>query len=147
MLKLRWLTGLVVGLLIGGVGITQETTKADSFDGNWKLVKGEADGKAMTEAEIKGGKISFKGDKYKLNLGEMEAVEGTQKLDPTKTPKTIDIVNSNGPDKGKTFLGIYNVKGDQMRVTFAQPGKPRPTKFKTAPDSGQWQHVWKRAKD
>lgn len=140
--------GMMVGLLIAGVGVTQETTqKADSPEGSWKLSKGEADGKALTEEQLKGGKLVIKGDNYKLTMGEKEVIEGTEKLDPTKTPKTIDIVNSNGPDKGKTFLGIYNIKGDRFRVAFSQPGKPRPTKFKTEPESGQWLHVWTRTKD
>ncbi|MCY2946500.1 MAG: TIGR03067 domain-containing protein [Planctomycetota bacterium] len=148
MLKLRIVMGMMVGLLVGGMGLTQETTKkADSPDGSWKLTKGEADGKALTAEQLKGGKLVIKDDKYKLTMGEMEVIEGTEKLDPSKDPKTIDIVNSNGPDKGKTFLGIYNLKGDRFRVVFSQPGKPRPTKFKTEPDSGQWLHVWTRTKE
>lgn len=67
--------GMMVGLLIAGVGVTQETTqKADSPEGSWKLSKGEADGKALTEEQLKGGKLVIKGDNYKLTMGEKEVI-------------------------------------------------------------------------
>jgi len=45
------------------------------------------------------------------------------------------------------FTGIYELKDKEFRVAFAPPGKPRPAKFATAPDSGQWMHVWKHMKE
>jgi hypothetical protein len=56
-------------------------------------------------------------------------------------------MDASGPNKDKTCLGIYELKGDKFRVAFAPPGKARPTKFATAPNSGQWMHVWKRVKE
>jgi len=41
---------------------------------------------------------------------------GTQKVDPTKTPKAIDISDDSGPNKGKTCLGIYEFKGEAIGV-------------------------------
>ncbi len=70
---------------------------------------------------------------------------GQEPIDGTKAPKTIDITDSSGANQGKTCLGIYELKGEAFRVVFAPPGAPRPTKFATAPGSGQWMHVWKRA--
>jgi len=31
---------------------------------------------------------------------------GTQELDPTKIPKTIDVTMTEGPDKGKVMLAF-----------------------------------------
>ena len=88
-----------------------------------------------------------KGDQYTVALAGRGTVKGTQKLDSTKEPKTIDIMDASGPNKGKTCLGIYELKGDEFRVAFAAPGKVRPKNFTTTPDSGQWMHVWKRVKE
>jgi uncharacterized protein (TIGR03067 family) len=126
---------------------TDAAKDEEALQGTWKLDAGEADGKALPEKQLKEGKLVIKGDQYTVTLADKGTVTGTQKLDPTKKPKTIDIVDAGGPNKDKTCLGIYELKGDEFHVCFAPPGKPRPTKFATGPDSGQWMHVWKRVKE
>lgn len=135
--------GLAIGLLFGA-----DPVKGDeALQGTWKLSAGEADGKALSEKQLKDGKLVLKGEQYSVTLADMGTVTGTQKLDSKKEPRTIDITDASGPNKGKTCLGIYELKGDELRVAFAAAGKARPTKFATAPDSGSWMHVWKRAKE
>jgi uncharacterized protein (TIGR03067 family) len=135
--------GVAVSLLIGADAPKTE----EALQGTWKLSAGEAEGKALSAKQLKDGKLVIKGDDYTVTLADRGPVTGTQKLDPTKEPKTIDIMDASGPNKGKACLGIYELKGDEFRVAFAPPWKPRPTKFTTAPDSGQWMHVWKRVKE
>ena len=141
-------TGFAVSLLIGADALTANVSGGEkTLQGTWKLSKGEADGKALPKKQLKDGKLVIKGDDYTVTLADIGTVKGTQKLDPTKKPKTIDIKDASGLNKDKTCLGIYELKGDEFRVTFAPPGKPRPTKFTTTADSGQWMHVWKRVKE
>jgi len=140
--------GLALSLLIVGNAPTKETPKnEEKLEGTWKLIACEADGKDLPEKQLKDGKLVLKGDDYTVTLADIGTVTGTQKLDPMKEPKTIDIKDASGPNKDKTCLGIYELKGDEFRVVFAPPAKPRPTKFTTAADSGQWMHVWKRVKE
>jgi len=136
-------TGLVVLLLVAA----DAPKSGESLQGTWKLSGGEADGKPLTEKQLKDGKLVIKGDHYTVTLADKDTATGTEKLDPTKEPKTIDITDDSGPNKGKTCLGIYEIKGDEFQCAFAPSGKPRPTKFATVPDSGQWKHVWKRVKE
>jgi uncharacterized protein (TIGR03067 family) len=137
-----------VCLLIGAAAPKAAVPKGEkALQGTWSLSAGEADGKALPEKQLKDGKLEIKGDDYTVALPDTGAVKGTQKLDPTKKPKTIDIMDASGPNEGKTCLGIYELEGDEFRVAFAPPGKPRPTKFATAADSGQWLHVWRRAEE
>ena len=147
---MRWgiAMGFAVSLLIGADALKADVPKDEkTLQGTWSLSAGEADGKALPEKQLKDGKLVLKGDDYTVTLADIGTVKGTQKLDPTKEPKTIDIKDASGPNKDKTCLGIYELKGDEFRVAFAPPGKPRPTKFTTAADSGQWMHVWKRVKE
>ena len=137
----------VCGLACAGFLFAAEADKElKKFEGTWTLSSGEADGKALTEQQLKGGKLVIQGDHYTVTIPGKENVTGTQKLDSMKTPKTIDISDDSGPNKGKTCLGIYEFKGEEFRCVFAAPGKDRPSKFSTAADSGQWLHVWKKAK-
>jgi uncharacterized protein (TIGR03067 family) len=50
----------------------------------------------------------------------------TYKLDPTTSPKSIDIT-----EQGKTIKGIYDLQGDTLRISVAGISEPRPTKFNT----------------
>lgn len=139
--------GLVFVLLVAVGHSTLVAEEGESNEGTWKLVGGEADGKPLSEKQLKDGKLVIKGDHYTVTLADRGTIMGKETLDPAKNPATIDIVDETGANKGKTCLGIYKIKGDEFHVTFAPPGKPRPTKFETAKDSGQWKHVWKRVKE
>lgn len=66
----------------------------------------------------------------------------TSKIDPTKTPKTLDqTFTKGGAGAGKTSLWIYELKDDTLKICATAPGDPRPTEFK-----GNTLQVWKRQK-
>jgi uncharacterized protein (TIGR03067 family) len=90
------------------------------------------------------GRVVVSGDKYTLTAGK-ETEAGTLKLDETKTPKTVDSLMTEGKDKGKTQLGLYEQSGDELKLCFAEPGKPRPNGFDTKGSTNSL-FVLKRAK-
>jgi uncharacterized protein (TIGR03067 family) len=68
-------------------------------------------------------------------------------IDPTKSPKTADSLQTTGADKGKTLLGIYEIIDDNhKRACWAPVGKPRPTAFTSEPGSSRILQVWERIK-
>lgn len=135
-------------LFMACILIGADTAKVDEkLNGTWVGGGGETNGKPFTNEELKDFKLTINGNKYTHNAGTGESVEGIQTVDITKSPKTIDATAGSGTNKGKTILGIYEVKGDEFKCSFSPPGKPRPTKFTTEKDeSGQWVHIWKRVK-
>jgi uncharacterized protein (TIGR03067 family) len=146
-MKLCIAAALVVCLFAGA---DAPKTKAPSdvlkLQGTWKLVGGEMDGKAMTEDQLKTGKLVIRGNQYTITLPGKDTLTGTEILNSAKSPKTINITDDSGPYAGKTLFGIYELNGDEFRVAFAPHDKSRPTEFKTKPDSGCWIHVWNRVK-
>ena len=46
-----------------------------------------------------------------------------------KSPATIDIAPLDGPEKGKTFPGIYKFENGELWLVFAEKGD-RPADFK-----------------
>ena len=90
--------------------------------------------------------VIYEGDKHTLKFGDQVFQVGTQKIDPTKSPKTIDMTMTEGPSKGKVMLGIYEIEGDTMKACFDPEGKKRPTEFKSAPGSATFFNVHKRVK-
>ena len=45
--------------------------------------------------------LELRGDKYKVAMQDRVQEEGTFKIDPKKSPKTIDLMITSGKDKGK----------------------------------------------
>lgn len=111
-----------------------------------RWVAGEINGRKMTAEEVKKAKLVFKGDRYTVRRGNGLTVMGTVQLNPAKNPKAIDITDADGPYKGKTLLGIYALKGDELTECFAPPSGARPAKFTTEAGTSQFLHVWKHVK-
>ena len=138
----------IVLIIAIGFMIAADTAKVDEkLNGSYVGGGGETNGKPFNKEDLKDFKLVIKGSQYTLNSGAGESVQGIQTVDTTKSPKTIDATDGNGRNKGKTILGIYEIKGNEFKVSFSMPGKPRPTNFTTEKDeSGQWVHIWKRVK-
>lgn len=138
---------LTVGLLIAA-DAPNDTAKQElhNFQGTWILVSAEMDGKKVPGD--KGIKLQIIGTKYILSQESSAVIghKGTFSLDPAKKPKATDVAVTEGPDKGKTFMGIYQLSNDDYKVCFATAGKERPQEFSSKPGSGNILQVWKREK-
>jgi uncharacterized protein (TIGR03067 family) len=142
---------VIVGMLAAGLAFAAEAkddaTKKDQekFNGSWKAVSVEYDGKEIPKDAVDKVSLTVKGEEYTFRRGG-DVIKGTHKLDASKTPKTIDAVRTEGPDKGKLLLGIYELTDDTYKVCFAPPGGDRPTEFVSKPGSKYRLIVMKREK-
>jgi len=141
-----------VGLAASGESGILADEKADlekevrKFQGTWTFESSETGGKELPAGELKGLILTFEGDKHTVKKGDEVIQVGTQKLDTSKSPKTIDVTLAEGPNKGTVMLGIYEIDGDTLKVCFDLQGKKRPTEFKSAPGSENFVNVHKRVK-
>jgi uncharacterized protein (TIGR03067 family) len=118
---------------------------AKKLQGSWVLASGRDDGKKLDEEALKGARLTVEGDRHTVREGDA-TYKGTHKLDPAAKPKTIDITDTEGPFRGKTVLGIYELDGDTFKICYAPPERDRPRDFSAPAGSGHHCHVWKRAK-
>jgi uncharacterized protein (TIGR03067 family) len=120
---------------------TEEAIRKDlrALTGTWIVVAAERDGRKLSDAEIEG--IAFiveeTGRAWVKKKGQI-IFEGVIKIDPTKNPKTEEATQtSDGENKGKTVLSIYEIDGDTLRICSAAGlGKDRPVEFSSKPGSG-----------
>jgi uncharacterized protein (TIGR03067 family) len=143
-MRLRICSVAVVILCIGFV-FGQDAADQKALEGTWTPTAAELSGKPFPDEVLKVMKLVMIGDKYTVTVGE--AVDkGVVKIDAAKKPKTMDIIGNDGPNKGKTFLAIYELKGDTLRVCYDLTGKSRPTEFKTQKDTLIFLATYQRAK-
>ena len=141
-----------VGFAASGGSGTLADDKADlekevrKFQGAWTFESSETGGKELPASELAGLILTFEGDKHTVKKGNEVIQVGTQKLDPSRSPKAIDVTLTEGPKKGAVMLGIYEIDGDTLKVCFAAEGNKRPTEFKSPPGSETFVNVHKRVK-
>jgi internalin A len=136
---------LTAGLLIAADEPKDAAIKKDLelLKGAWVATSYVKDTKPAAEADLKMLKLTIDGDQASFTKGK-DVRKSTYKLDPTQKPKALDIVMIDGPDKGKTLLGIYEIKGDEFKICLAVLDKPRPKEFAAKPETIL--ETWKREK-
>lgn len=122
-----------VALLIGRVGANQAEKKDQvrAVDGTWTPISAELSGQTMPEAFLKSIVLKLEEGKYEVTVGG-KLDKGECKYDPVAMPKRLTIQGTEGPNKGKTFLCIYELSSDTLRVCYDLSGKEFPAEFATS---------------
>jgi uncharacterized protein (TIGR03067 family) len=127
----------------GGDKETAIQQELERFEGSWRFDSIKAEGKAVPIESFKGIRLVLKGDRF--TMVEPQATSGgSYTVDPSARPKSIDVTFTEGPEKGKSAYGIYELEGDTYTVCIGLTGKPRPTEFASRPGSGHVLEVLKR---
>jgi uncharacterized protein (TIGR03067 family) len=146
---LTWLAALAVATgsrLSGERPQEKVTADMDKLIGTWICIAGAIDGKPIPEETAKQLRLVLTKSTYTTLRGDQTLFESTYSLDPAASPKTIDIVGTEGENAGKAAQGIYEVEGDDLRLCYTMPGRDRPRAFDSKPGSGAYNIVWKRSK-
>ena len=99
------------------------------LEGNYKLLSAERDGRPPEQGVIDGVTVAVKGDEFVMSFGGEKKVAKI-KLKPDATPAAIDLTPQDGPEKGKSFPGIYKLEKGVLTLAFSEKGA-RPKEFKS----------------
>lgn len=101
-------------------------------DGVWKPIAAAMNGRRLPGEAVKLITLKIDGDAYEVTVeGEEKIDRGTVKLDTSTRPRRMTITGTDGPNKGKTILAIYEKKDAvSMRVCYDLSGKEFPKEFK-----------------
>ena len=119
--------GLMVAAF-AGIVIAQDKLLKE-LEGTYKVTALEKGGKPAPKEISDSLTIIIKGEEFTIKFSDEEK-KAKIKVDGSKTPGTIDISPSDGPEKGKTFLGIVKSEKGEVTIAFTEKGD-RPKEFKS----------------
>jgi len=119
---------------------------AKAVQGSWTPAKAELGGQPMPEAVLKTISLKLEKGKYDVLVGD-KPDKGTYTIDSTSKPKSMTITGTEGPNQGKTFPAIYEIKGDTLRICYDLSGAKRPTEFKSVTGTKLYLVTYNRKKE
>src|SRR5262245_39948694 len=133
-----WLLGPAIAR-----GLDDKKPDKDAIQGKWKLITGKLQDQDLPD-DIK---KEFDDKGFVLEDGKLTApFTGSYKLDAAKSPKEIDLTIDD-PEKHKgTHLGVYELDGDKLTITFSRKDGERPTKITPGKDDPWAVLVFERMK-
>jgi uncharacterized protein (TIGR03067 family) len=131
---MRQVSALVLGLvvLLAGPSLAEDSKKdgkkdAEKLVGTWKMVSMDA-GKGAKETDGFKLVISEKTIEFRAPNGAMMKMGDISRIDGSARPAQIDL--KNGTETGP---GIYELKGDDLKLIIRDPGQERAREFKGTP--------------
>lgn len=115
------------------------------LQGAWRMVSGEGEGIKLPAV----GRWVFKGEAVQCGYtaDDLQPM-GTVKLDASKLPKQIDLIEAGGAKKRRTMPAIYKFEGDRLVICFGPwDSAHRPTHFVAPPESNWYLVTFERIKE
>jgi len=138
----------VLAVTVTAMFVFPESTMGSDLEklaGEWECTSATNDGKPIAEETVKKLRLTItKEGGYKTTLGEQVLFDSTCMVDSQKQPSQIDMIGTEGENKGKAAQGIYALDKDSLKICYTMPGKDRPASFDSQPGSAATLVVWKR---
>jgi uncharacterized protein (TIGR03067 family) len=122
------IAGSALLLTVAGVLLADEKDLKE-LEGTYSVTSLEKAGGPASKELTQKMKLMIKGDNLSILVGDEEK-KAKITADASKQPNNLDISPIEGPEKGKTFLGIYKTEKGELTIAFSEKGA-RPKEFKT----------------
>lgn len=100
------------------------------LEGTYKITVAEKGGKAAQKELTDTATVTIKGDEFVMAFGPDDKKVAKVKVGGDDKLATIDISPNDGPEKGKTFPGIYKLEKGELTLVFTEKSD-RPKLFPT----------------
>ena len=128
-MKYLFCHGLVVAVLLAVLSSSAEDD-IKLLQGTWIPVKAELGGRSMNDEVLKTISLKFEQTNWVVYVGE-HPDKGVYTVETTTKPKSMTITGTEGPNHGRTFPAIYELKGDSLSICYDLSGAKRPSEFKS----------------
>lgn len=118
---------------------------AKAMQGEWKPVKAVLAGRPLSDSLLNVITLTLNNGTYQVLVGN-QPDKGTYTLDSVGTPRGMTITGTEGPNRGRTFPAIYEIRKDTLRICYDLAGAKRPAEFKSEPGTLLYLVTYNRVK-
>ena len=117
----------------------------ERLQGTWTMQALEINGKDVPPQQFQDTLLIVKGDDYSTKVKDRMPPGFRLKLDPSKNPPAVDMIQKM-PDGSETVIkGIYKIENDTFKLCRGLTAKQeRPNQFATWPDTNYFVVTWKK---
>ncbi len=141
---------VLIGCSTQSSAVKPETAQSSSSEemsrmirGTWIPMSAELAGQPLPQQVLNTIRLILTENQYTAVVAGTTDV-GDLTLRSNQQPKAMDILGTEGPNKGKTIPAIYEFNGDSLRICYDLDGKTRPTEFRTNPGTKLFLVLYKR---
>jgi len=117
---------LCAGETAGGEKKATGPTPQAELGGTWSVVSMEDDGRKVSSSRANTLRFQFSAKKLTMRILEQVIAETEYTADGTKQPATIDLTY-----EGEPTPGIYQLKGDDLKICLGRSAEERSSKFES----------------
>lgn len=134
---------LLAGLLFLAAplpGGEDRTGDQEKLQGAWRALSVIDHGEPWSPDQTKRVRVRFEKNIMTVTDGKNPGLKATFKIDPSRSPKTIDLTVTETPveaDRDKVSLGIYELDRDRLTILTADAGEKDRPKELTGGDRGK----------
>jgi uncharacterized protein (TIGR03067 family) len=136
---------LVLASLLSGRAGADEKSELKKMEGTWLPTAVQLSGQNWSDEQVKTLKLVIADGKFTVTVSGQDD-KGNLKLDPNAKPAAMDIVGTDGPNKGRTIPAIYELSGDTLKICYGLGVETRPTQFESKPGTRILLITYKREK-
>jgi RNA polymerase sigma-70 factor (ECF subfamily) len=142
-------------VIVSAAGRAEDPAAAETkkLDGVWQAVEVQTKGKTAgrDDPEVKGLRLVIAGNRIAIPhpTEQDKGRKSTFQVNPSRSPKHIDITSLDGPEKGQTSACIYKLEKDRLTLCmpyFTRDTSVRPKEFKAGADDGLLVLILERAR-
>jgi uncharacterized protein (TIGR03067 family) len=99
------------------------------LDGTWIPVEAELGGTKLGTGALSNFQLVIHNNHYEVpgDVGRIELISAEDK----DGLHAMDVIGTDGANKGKTFPAVYTLDGDTLRICYDLSGKARPAALAT----------------
>jgi uncharacterized protein (TIGR03067 family) len=130
---LRLAVASIMLFIVGTAIRADDVPDGKALEGTYTVLSATKGGKPVGDDVVKDAKLTIAGEELTFSVKEKN-LPAKFKIDAKAKPLAIDISPTDGPEKGKTFLGIYSFQDGELTLAFTEKGE-RPKDFSGSNDA------------
>ena len=114
-----------------------------AIEGTWEMVRAECEGEAAPELVVQRTEIELVHGDYRVRFAGRITDRGRFEIDAATNAPRLILHGVEGPNAGRTIPGLFQLKGDRLRVCYGLDGVT-PAAFATQPGDQRYLATYRR---